>query len=273
MKHKVNTDEFSWGFHDQTVATSYFKFMDEYTSSSPYFNLWLTLSLHSPFDIPNKETYLHTLSDKFVQLEEDFIHFNKDPLAAVCYTDDALKYFFEAYKNRPEFKNTVFILMGDHAVLNLNNTDVLGIYNIPLIIYSPQLKKAEQFNEVISHWDIPATLISLLKKQNTTQLKGLNWLGDGVNFSQDCKAKTPIFLGTFKGDVLGVCWKDYLLMHGSLYKIEGDFKMIPVENEEVKTQYNQLLEDYILLNAYSINDEKIIPSIVTTQPRTDDLFE
>lgn len=259
LKGNNTPEKFSWGLHDKKVAQSYFRFMDENTNTQPYFNLWLTLSLHSPFDIPNKAHYIERTKTQFEHLGSGFVEYNKDVLSSLCYTDDALRAFFEDYKKREDYKNTVFILMGDHAVLNLNNTDVLGLYNVPLIVFSPLQKEVKTFHEIISHWDIPQSLMELIDKDFNKKNLMVNWLGAGMKFSQKCSASEPIYLGTFKGDLYGVCWKDYLLMHDKLYHIHGDFELEEVENQEIKHSYQALLSEYELLNSYTIEQEKIYP--------------
>lgn len=258
LKEDTSSLEFSWGFHDEKSVATYFQFLEEHGSSSPYFNLYLTLSLHSPFNIPSKDSLSQSIDKQLNKNQTPFFQTHKNVLTAAYYSDQSLKRFFASYKKRPDFKNTIFLIMGDHSVAELDRNRVLARYRVPFYIYSPLLKKTETFNEIISHWDVPATVIDILPVAKMN--KNYNhWLGKGVQLSQKCTAQAPIFVGTFRGDINGVIWKKYAYIHNQLYAIQDNFELTPATNSAMENKLSEALKLYRWANAFSINENRIVP--------------
>ncbi|MEX1191188.1 MAG: LTA synthase family protein [Brumimicrobium sp.] len=256
---RVNTDNaFSWGIHDHVTVDAYFQFMEQHQPTSPYFNLYLTLSLHSPYDIPDKDKYISEAKSSLSHINPHFFEENEDVISTVYYSDDALRKFFTKYKTRSDFDETVFILLGDHSVTALDLYSELGIYHVPFFIYSPKIRNPKTFNEVISHWDVPATIVDLLQHINwDSNSNYTHWIGNGVSLSDEFYAKDPIFLGTFKGNIDGVVWKDKAYIHNRLYRLEKGLELSPLNDKEIESNYKMLLESYRWINRYTIEKNKI----------------
>lgn len=254
-----NSDnQFSWGYHDHATVDAYFQFMEKHTPSSPYFNIYLTLSLHSPYDIPDKAFYVEQAKKELTALKPDFFEENKEVISTVYYADQSLERFFKRYKERADFNETLFIILGDHSVKALDLSSDLGIYHVPFILYSPNINKPQKFNEVISHWDVPATLIDILPNVKWSEKTAFtHWLGNGVSFSNELSAKQPIFLSTFRGDIIGLVWKNTAYIHGRLYQLKKGMELQPYKNNEVEISMKKLLELYIWLNRYTIENNRI----------------
>lgn len=258
--NNITTDEFSWGYNDQITVKSYFKFLNQQVNIQPYFNVYLTLSLHSPFQIPNLEYYFQEAKRKLNQVDPKLFKTHKKEVSVVYYSDQSLKEFFSNYKKRSDFNNTVFFIMGDHNVHNLGLKSDIDVYHVPFIIYSPKIKKPEKFNEIISHWDVPATLIDLLPNM---QLKAngnvSHWLGNGVTFSKKTKSNSPIFLGSFSGNLYGVVIENYVYIHNKLYLIEKGLNLTPSNNHEKAQKMKAALENYKWINNYVMTKDRIMP--------------
>jgi uncharacterized sulfatase len=259
LERSTSYDEFSWGFHDHATVDAYFKFMDQHKSASPYFNVYLTLSLHTPYDIPEKTHYISESQKNLQHLNSEFFEANKDVISAVYYADQSLQKFFKRYSKRKDFEETIFLIMGDHSVKAMDLHSELGTYHVPFILYSPKIINPKKFNDIISHWDVPATLFDILPSLNWSD-KGdyTHWLGNGVSLDNKLSAKEPIFLGTFKGDITGVVWKNYAYIHERLYRIKKGLKLEPYKNEDKEIAMKKLLTTYTWLNRYAIEENKII---------------
>lgn len=259
LKRSSSENEFSWGIHDHATVDAYFQFMNSHKSPSPYFNIYLTLSLHTPYDIPKKSFYIEKSKKALPHISTEFFEANKDVISTVYYADHSLQRFFKEYSKREDFKETIFVIMGDHSVKAMDLHSELGTYHVPFILYSPKIKKPQKFNEIISHWDFPAILFDVLPSLNWSAEDDLtHWLGEGVSFSDDLSAEKPIFLGTFKGEITGVVWNEYALIHDRLYKIKDGLELELYEDAEITLSMSKLLKTYIWLNRYSIENDKII---------------
>lgn len=250
--------EFSWGIHDGTMVEAYFKFLETQPSNKPFFNTYLTLSLHTPYDIPNKEDYLAQVIKGIPESSREEFDKHPDLFAAIYYADQSLGKFIKEYSKRDDYKNTVFVIVGDHSVKSIVFNDNLEVYHVPFMVFSPSIHTPSTFHEVVSHWDIAPTLSDLIPQIDVqSDMKKTHWLGNGVSFSDDASAKTPIFLGTFRGDIQGVVLDKHVLLHDRLYTIDKKMQLTPHENELVKQELTQLVNAYSVINKKVMEENKI----------------
>jgi len=130
-----------WGAPDQYLfnrASADFSGVQK----EPFFKSIQTSSSHEPFDVP---------SHKF-----------KDPyLNSVFYADSCLGKFIDQYKKTKYWKNTVIVLVPDHAMhypAYINNHNVER-YQIPLIIIGGAVKQPLKVDTYASQIDIAATIL------------------------------------------------------------------------------------------------------------------
>lgn len=138
-----------WGVHDEEVLLRQAADMD--ASKQPFFSMVMTLSNHEPFDVPGPARFKGTTApDRFRN--------------AASYTDEALRSYFEAVRQKSWYKNTLFILVADHAHELPRHRYVLFPEgrHIPLLFYGPALKDAStgvRCHKIGGHHDIAATLL------------------------------------------------------------------------------------------------------------------
>jgi len=95
--------------------------------------------------------------------------------------DYSLKVFFEAAEKEPWFRNTIFLLWGDHG-LPRGSTDkrfgdlTLAIHNVPFVIYAPGLLQPRRDHVIATQMDILPTLASLLGRPYRTATLGKDLL-------------------------------------------------------------------------------------------------
>lgn len=139
----------NWGIFDeeflQYTAKGVNKMKQPFTVTS------FTTSNHSPYTIPKKHIG----------------RFPKGPVPydeTIGYTDYALRRFFDAIKDQPWFKNTIFVITGDHSALNADDNfkTPLGLYRIPMIVYSPMLKHGVVSNQVMQQIDVLPTINDMI---------------------------------------------------------------------------------------------------------------
>lgn len=264
VKTKENSGGFSWGYPDAEIFKKTLSEMD--SKKTPRLDVIMTLSNHEPFDFPSKEVYLKKVgnilnTNKALNAKKEDVETYKDIFAALLYTDTSIKNFMEAYSKRPEYKNTIFIITGDHRLIPVPQKDELCRFHVPLIIYSPMLKKAEKFKSVSSHWDVTPSLLSfLMNNYQFNKLEKTAWMGDGLDTAKEFRNIHKIPLMRYKGSISDYIYKDYLYSGGELYKINENFETNKVYDEAMVKTMADSLTSFKKLNAYLTRKNKIFPA-------------
>jgi len=269
-------DEFSWGFHDKKMVDLYFKFKDT-SYNEPFFDIFITLSLHSPFNIPEEDRYRAIAKERLKNIKNGEILYEnyKEVIAAIIYQDEALGNFMEEYKKRPEYENTIFVFVGDHNVNTLPLRSELDSHFVPLAIFSPNLKKNKTFKDIVAHTDIPHSLTTLISPYlNQKEIpQHTHWLGNGLSTKDILSASQPKFIGRFNGDVIGVIQNDTLLMNDKVYKIGQKLSISEINGGDRKTYFDKQIRNYKILNQYVVDSLKLmLPEDTLTYPNAEAKF-
>ena len=264
VKTKENSGGFSWGYPDAEIFKKTLSEMD--SKKTPRLDVIMTLSNHEPFDFPSKDVYLKKVdnilnTNRRLDGIKEQVGTYKDIFAALLYTDTSIKNYMEAYSKRPEYKNTIFIITGDHRLIPIPQKDELCRFHVPLIIYSPMLKRAEKFKSVSSHWDVTPSLLSfLMNNYKFNKLAKTAWMGDGLDTAKEFRNIHQIPLMRYKGSINDYIYKDYMYSGGELYKINEKFESYKVYEENISKIIADSLLSFKRLNAYLTKKNKIFPS-------------
>ncbi len=139
----------AWGIWDEPYLEYAGHVMD--TLKQPFHVALFTLSSHHPFQIPEK-------------YKGKFKKGSYENLESVQYADHALKLFFLRNKNKPWFKNALFILTADHTSLSGHPfyANIVGLHAIPLLIYDPSVNKKNIISCTGNQTDILPTVMDYL---------------------------------------------------------------------------------------------------------------
>jgi lipoteichoic acid synthase len=271
-KTKENSGGFSWGYPDAEIFK---KTLSELGGKKmPRLDIIMTLTNHEPFDFPSKKVYLKKVdsiinSNKTLDLNKSEINAYKDIFACLLYTDNSIKNFMNEYAKRPEYKNTIFIITGDHRLIPISQKDKLCRFHVPLIISSPMLKKAEKFKSISSHWDVTPSLVSfLMNNYKFNKMEKTTWMSQGLDTAKVFRNIHSIPLMRNKGSINDFIYKDYLYSDGELFKINEHFGISKVNEKEILKTISDSLKEAKMLNAYLTKKNKIIPNSLNiyTQP-------
>ena len=235
-----------WGIWDEPFL-QYFR-MKMSDMQEPFMTALFTLTSHHPFHIP--EQYAKTFPE-----EELPIH------KCIRYTDHALSRFFREAAKEPWFRNTLFIMTGDHTNMSNHAEYKSGInqFSTTIIVYDPsgQLEPGIR-RGIAQQTDIMPTILGLtgydkpyvafgsdLFHTPAEDLWAVNYL-DGVY--QYCKGD---YVLQFDGQqTIGVYrLTDYLMQHN----LKGRCPEQPQMEREVKAiiqQYMQRMIDNELTPSY-----------------------
>lgn len=139
----------SWGVHDEVLYDGAIKYIKKL--NAPFIGTLFTTSTHTPFfGTPNNP------DDK-----EDEV----DYFLAVNYADQALVSFFDQASKQPWFKDTLFVITGDHSppLSSAWNRTQSEMSRIPLMMYWSESGLGNvNFKTIGRHVDIPKTVFHIL---------------------------------------------------------------------------------------------------------------
>lgn len=163
----INDDDGHWGIFDEP----YFLYVaDELNKTkSPFLSVLFSLSSHHPYSVPK-------------ELEGMFVEGTLPIHQSVQYADYALKKFFEKASAQPWFKNTLFVITADHTSLAEEGfyRNSVGMFQIPIIFYSPLLKLKGLNTSTTQQIDITPSILNLLRYQKPFFSFGKNALDTSI---------------------------------------------------------------------------------------------
>jgi hypothetical protein len=146
-----------------------------------------TGSMREPFTFPDKPRYMEKVGQRLARLgiapgANPGYSAQREIFASILYSDDALRRFFEGASRLPGFDDTVFIVTGDHRLPELPMDTRIERYHVPLIVFSPLLKKPLSIKAVSSQFDIaPSLLAWLANNHGLASPPEVTWLGTGLD--------------------------------------------------------------------------------------------
>ncbi len=250
----------SWGYPDKELFRKSLSLKRD--GNSPRIEAYMTISNHEPFIPPNQEHYEKEVAKIMPGLKHDakkmkVIRKNDNVFATLLYTDDALKFAFESYKKQPGYDNTIFIVTGDHRLIPIPQRNNLSRFHVPLIMYSPLLKKTRKISAISSHFDVTPSLLSLLEGHYELKMpKKVAWMGGALDTNEAFRSKKNIPLMRNKNELKEYVSGDKLYSDGSVYKIDSKMNLgSSFGGGDVKAK----LKAFKSMNAYVTTNNKIIP--------------
>ncbi len=210
----------AWGVCDQDLFTRVIKEADmSYAEGKPFLNLAMTTSNHRPFTYP----------DGFVDI--------KSPggrVGAVKYCDYAIGELIQKARTKPWFDNTIFVIVADHCAGSSGQTELPVLeYQIPLIMYNPNLIKPQRIDKLASQIDLGPTLLGLM-----------NWTYKSKFFGKDILKMTPSDerafianyqkLGFIKNDRITILSPQQKARYYTFNRLTGEMIEQPVNDELLK---------------------------------------
>jgi len=164
-KKYKNPEYFTWGIHDEYLYKHLFDVLNK--SKKPQFIFALTISNHTPYDLPKhfKKPKL-TLSDSILDKLSTKKEIALKNLTSYHYSATELGKFIKRIRNSPLGDNTIIVATGDHNVRGIfkyNSDELFYKKSVPLIMYVPEKYKPSFVNlkRFGSHKDIFPTIFNL----------------------------------------------------------------------------------------------------------------
>ncbi len=160
----------TWGVSDQDMFDRGAKELESNYGKKPFYALLQTLSNHTPYalpaELPVERVNTGSTSDEH--------------LTAMRYSDWALGQFFEKARKAPYFKDTLFVIVGDHGFGSDEQLTEMDLFrfNVPLLLIGPGIQ--EKFgplrHTVGTQIDIVPTIMGRLGGQVRHQCWGRDLL-------------------------------------------------------------------------------------------------
>ena len=232
---KEVTFENAWGICDEDIYNKMIKVADEYhQKKKPFLNFVMTTSNHRPYTYPENKIDIPSGTGRN---------------GAVKYSDYALQQMFAKAKNKPWFKNTIFVFVADHCASSAGKDEIdVKNYQIPAIIYGQNLIKPQEVTKLCSQIDVFPTLFGQLHWSYTSNFFGTNVLSNnykeraliGTYLKLACKTNNNVMILSNQKNNSNYTWNS----------VSNHLKVVPMN----KSKLNETIAwyqaaDYLYLNA------------------------
>jgi uncharacterized sulfatase len=258
---------FSWGYGDKELFRKYFDTRMS-ASGKPSLDVILTVSTHTPFLINQQQEYLDKFEARLQQLgfDEDKKKEYRDyklQYASILFADDAIKGFIDSYSKRPDFNNTIFFITGDHRMPEIPMASKIDRYHVPLVIYSPLLKRTAKFSSISTHFDITPSILAYLKSNYPVQLPSMvSWMGSGLDTSRSLNNSHAYPLLQTKTDLVDFLAGDNLLNNRQLFKLKQGLRASVIDDEAKVTLLQHSFDEFKKKNQNVINGAPLLPDSI-----------
>jgi phosphoglycerol transferase MdoB-like AlkP superfamily enzyme len=256
---KTVSNESHWGYDDKDLFEQYF--IHTKNIQEPFLSIMLTLTMHSPFKV--KEDYTiekvkEYLGDSLTAYQKELMMVHPKKIKAISFTDQYLKAFFETYKKKEAFKNTIFVILGDHNIHALPLKNELDLFHVPMMIYSDLLTMPKIFTGLSTHREILPSLLGLLENNyNLSFEEDKHWLGNNLDtssiFNSDINA--PMCLTASK--YVKYIYKDNLVFKNEVYQFDSLLNMSIQRDTIIANEVMELYQDYSAIENYMMVNDKL----------------
>lgn len=258
-RSKVLKEMHRWGIDDRELFDLAIQHKMT-TDKQPFVDAYLTLSTHEPFNFIGIEEYVAQVEKMAINVtgaERKNIDNNLEIFACFKYLDDCVRNLFNYYKTRPGFENTIFVITGDHRTGSLaKKLSTISKYHVPLIIYSPLLKRCKTMNSVASHLDITPTINAFLSSNYNYNTALYNhWLGTSLDTSATfgCHKRQAFMLNN--RDVTDFLSDTLYISHSRLFIVTDNLELTQIENQQLLDSMLENLEKYQTISEYVVNND------------------
>jgi len=253
-----------WGYADQEILRKAL-LTERDDSGRPYVDYVQTISTHPRYAVPGQEKYLRLFEDRMRELQfseaEKANHRQyREIYSTILYTDAALRTYFEEAAKLPGYRNTIFIITGDHRLAEIPPSTRIDRYHVPLIIFSPRLSRPARIQSISSHLDIAPTLLAFLRhRYGLNAPDRVTWVGTGLDMEPSLRNvhRYPLKRAITSLDqyVSGM----FFLDGDSLFAIERDMDLEPVRDDAALERLRAEFADYQARNALFQREHRLIP--------------
>ena len=247
----------TWGYADKDLMLKSIQSETQHPQQ-PFVTYMETVSMHSPYTVPNQQQFIDMFQSRMKKLGFDNAtqaSYNqyKEIYSSIMYTDEALRYFFKEYEKLPSFNNTIFIITGDHRLPEIPMSTKIDRFHVPLIVYSPMLKRTASFKSISSHLDITPSLIAFLKKNYQVKAPSeVTWVGSGLDTAHALRNIHKYPLKQTTSSLHNYISGLHFIDQDQLFTISENMDLEPIQDDK---SFKQLTNEF---NSYKVRNNKFI---------------
>lgn len=245
----------TWGVSDEDMFDRALVELDKMPKDKPFYAILQTLSNHTPYGLPEP------LPMEKIVVNGQF----SERLTAMRYADYALGKFFQQAQQSDYYKNTLFVLLGDHGFgveKQLTALDLLR-FHVPLLLIGPGI--VEQYGQhtdtVTTQVDILPTVMSLLGQPYQHQC----WGRDVLNLPANDRGLVVV-KPSGSDPTVGIISDDLVLVRDpneklQLYKyqFQPESSVIPYDDKAKTEELWQLMQAYVQTALISLRENTTAP--------------
>ena len=133
-------------------------------------------------------------------------------------------------------------------------------YHVPLLVYSPMIKRPSSFRSVSSHLDIAPTLTKFLAKNYQLNMPNkVTWVGSGLDTVKQFRNIHRYPLKQTVTNLIDYVSGEYFLNDNTLFSLTDNFNIQPYDDESKRNQLISEFNQYKSQNNQVINTLKLLP--------------
>ena len=255
---------FSWGYNDGELFRRYLDTRPD-RHDQPQCSIVLTVSTHSPFAINEPALYAGKFENRMDQLGLDNAARSdrreyKAQYSSILYADDALRGFFSAYAKRADYANTIFIITGDHRMPEIPMRTKIDRYHVPMIIFSPMLKRTATIRSISTHFDLTPSLLAFLHQSYGLHTPpAAQWMGSGLDTERVFRNIHAYPLMQTKTDLLDFVEGNFHLNGSQLFRLSEDMNEVPLAADSNQAGLDSRFTSFLRKNEKIVSGARLIP--------------
>lgn len=255
---------FSWGYSDRGLFRKYLDATPADTTQ-PRIDVLLTVSTHSPFQVPDQAHYQQLAAERIQQLKIDDARKSayqdySDIYASVMFMDNSLREFFQAFSQRADYKHTIFLITGDHRLPEIPMRSKIDRYHSLLLMYSPLLQRSAAFSSISSHFDLTPSLLAYLQEYpQFAAPQQVSWVGNELDTARGFRNIHHYPLMQTKSDLVDYVEGPWMVNNGNLFKILPNLDLEPVTNDTMQKKLIGGFNRFLDKNDRLIQSHQLIP--------------
>ncbi|WP_320054702.1 LTA synthase family protein [uncultured Acetobacteroides sp.] len=263
---------FSWGYGDMDILSKLVD-LQQSSTTTPTVSIAMTLSMHSPFVVKNQRAYYKQFEgilnrSSISSDRKDLVAKYGKELSTVLYFDESLRLFFKKFEKQPSYRNTIFIITGDHRMPEIPIGTQIDRFRVPFLIYSPMLTRSARFRSVSTQFDVAPSLIAFLRNRANLQFPKLAcWVGTGLDTSRSFRNVHSVAFMENKNEQ--TCYLDGInfIAMGKLYSITPQLGLVKANNPMLLGEMTKKLNSVKNVSAFVCSKNKLVPDSLLVKSR------
>lgn len=253
-----------WGIDDKTMLGFTAELLDT-ANTFPRLEIYHTLQSHSPFTVPNAEKYKQEFTSRLETLglspnqKESYRQYQNE-LTTLLFADQAVRDFMNSYRDQSQFENTIFVITGDHWLIPVPQTTAISRYHVPIIMYSPKLKKPVHFKSVNTHAEITPSLVAMLDQKTELEMsEQVHWISGLLDTTKIFQSKQSVPFMRNKNRISDYLDVKYYLFGDELYTLKENLLLSRSDDPQAKKQLKEKLNRFKSLNSFVVESNRLYP--------------